>query len=344
MKLLIFGTMIFLQTQIAFAMNTLNISAGPSAPKDTTEQRFVLTSGASRSGGGEHFILKLGAPKTVTEIKITTYSASRNGKNLIRAVNGLNGATPIAIPELSQFSKVTAGNPTNYNGLVMIADGSYVQANPNQAFTGLDFTVEGFSNDDTSLVFQISFAEELTEQQFIMTRSIKRAETIGSLIDESNYAKFGANELNKLMNAGTAPVMGDLVGKSFVCSSYTKLDASQINLKTRGYYASADGGLLSSSDLEGSDVIWGTTPIGVATRIQNQNGCGLYFTQNVIRKTASGSLIAEVIVDLEAYVALCAAAGYDADGVRAVEANSTFPSAIAPQYVVDSYEYCRPAN
>jgi hypothetical protein len=30
--------------------------------------------------------------------------------------------------------------------------------------------------------------------------------------------------------------------------------------------------------------------------------------------------------------------------VEAVEANSTFPSAINPKYVVNAYEFCHPAN
>jgi hypothetical protein len=78
--------------------------------------------------------------------------------------------------------------------------------------------------------------------------------------------------------------------------------------------------------------------------IANQNGCGNFATYNVVRKTPSGNLIAEVNFDLNNYVQLCTGAGYDADGTRAVETNSTFPSVVNSNFVVDSYEFCRMAN
>lgn len=328
----------------ASATTTLSVAYGASVPNDPTGQTYVQTPGPSRTGGGEHFVLQLSSGKNVTSIKLSGFSTSRNGKSLVRSVTAISGATKISLPNLSQFSKITAGNPQNYNGLVMLVDGSYVEATPNQVLSQIDFTVEGFSNNDSSLLIQITFADGLAEEEFIFSRSGANREKFGGLINEDDYAKFSASILSTLMKKGAAAQVEDVVNKTFVCSSFTKLDSPSINVKTRAYAMNATGTLQSTSERESSPRVWTATGAGLATTIVNQNGCGVFSTYNVIRKTPAGNLIAEVNLDSEAYVNLCVNAGYDADGVRAVQSNSTFPSVVRPDFVANSYEYCRVQN
>lgn len=334
----------FAAVSSANAATTLSVAYGASVPKDPSGLTYVQTGGPSRSNGGEHFILKMSPAKTVTDIKISGFSTGKAGKSLIHGVTATTGATTVSLPALSQFSKVTAGNPQNYSGSVMLPDSTYVEATPNQVYSQLDFVVEGFSNDDASLLLQITTSEGLVESEFMLTRTGSHSDqTVGGLINEANYAKFTANELTKLMTNGALPQAADVAGKTYVCSSYSKLDNSEINLKSRAYFMSGST-LQSSSDVEGANLNWTATTAGLTTTIANQNGCGNYATYNVVRKTPGGNLIAEVNLDLNNYVQLCVGAGYDADGIRSVETNSTFPSVVNPNFVVDSYEFCHPAN
>lgn len=329
----------------ANAATTLSAAFGSSVPNDPNGQTYVQTWGPSRSGGGEHFILKMSPAKTVTSIKISGFSTGRAGRSLIHNAVVTSGATSSAVPALFQFSKVTTGNPQNYNGKVMLPDSTNVEVAPNQVISQIDITVEGYSNDDASILFQVTTEEGLTESEFMLTRTGSHSDqTIGGLINEANYAKFTINELTKLVTAGALPVAADVAGKTYVCSSYSKLDNSQINLKNRAYTVAANGSLQSSSDIEGSNLVWTATTAGLTTVIANQNGCGVFTTYNVVRKTPAGNLIAEVNLDLEKYVQLCVSAGYDEQGTRAVQQNSTFPSGINPAYVVNSYEFCRLQN
>ena len=267
-------------------------------------------------------------------------STGHAGKSLVHSVTASSGATAISLPGLSQFSKISAGNPQNYNGSVMLIDNTFVEATPNQAYTQLDFVIEGYTNDDASLLLQVTTAENLAEQEFMLTRPAHPEQSVGALINEANYAKFTANDLAKLMTNGVVAQAADVVGHTYTCSSYSKLDNAEINLKSRTYFVANNGTLQSASDIEGANLTWTQAAVGLAAVIANRNGCGNYATYNVVRKTPSGGLIAEVNLDLNAYVDLCANAGYDADGTRAVETNSTFPSVLNPNYVVDSYEYC----
>lgn len=329
----------------ANAPTTLNVAFGSSVPQDSSGQTYVEKAGPSRANGGEHFVLKLNAAKMITSIKITGFSLSHSGKSLIHSATAVAGATHLPLPALFQFTQVTAGNPANSKGLVLLADNSFVEATPNQALSQLDLVIEGYSNDDASFLLQITTTDEWFENQFMLTRTGPHSEqSVGALINEENYAKFSSSDLNKLMLAGTPAQATDLVSKTFVCSSYTKLDSPEINLKKRTYFSSANGSLQSSSDLEGTNLNWSATSAGLTTPIANQNGCGTYTTYNVLRRTPSGNLIAEINLDLKNYVQLCTNAGYDAVGTQAIETNSTFPSVIDPNFVVDSYEFCHLAN
>lgn len=325
-------------------VNVLSLALGASVPADGTGRTLAEKDGPSRSSGGEHFILKLNRAKTVSDIKITAYSTGHAGKALIHSVTGLAGATSIALPELSQFNKVTAGNPQNYRGLVMLTDTAFVESHPNQAFSKLDFVIEGYTNNDASVLIEVTSTDGFTQNEFLLSRTGPHSdETLGQLIDEDNYAKFTPEQLSQLMNNGTQPQAADLIGKTYVCSSYTKLDNAQIDFKTRAYFANGNV-IQSNSDFEDQNRAWKPTADGLVATIANQNGCGTFITQNVLRETGSGNLISEIDLDLQNYLNLCTNAGYDADGTKAVELNSTFPSVISPKAVVNAYEFCRPAN
>lgn len=345
MKIKMFGviSLFTLFSWSAMAEN-LNFAFGASVPTESNLQNKSQPFGPSRSNGGEHFVLKFASLRTVTSIRLTSFSAARTGKNLVRAVTAQAGATTVALPGLVQFNKVTVGNPTNYDGNVMLTDSSFVEVTPNQGFSQVDFQIEGFSNDDTSILIQIVTAEAVPETQFILTRTGEHSDlTFGQMISEAGFAKFNADNLKSLMTQGTIPQAGDVAGKSFVCSSYSKLDKAQVDFKSRAYVLNGSA-LVSHSDLEVPDLTWEAKATGLLALISKRNGCGNFTSYHLVRLTPAGNLIAEVSVDLNAYVQLCVSAGYDEAGTRAVELNSTFPSVVSPTLVVDAYEFCHLAN
>jgi|GEM_PF-2085205 len=317
--------------------NQLNVAFGASVPVDSSGQTLTEKTGPSRASGGEHFVVRFGRAKNITDIKLTAYSAGHAGKALIHSVTAMNGTTKVSIDALSQFAKVTAGNPTNYQNLVMLPDTAFVQTTPNQAFTQLDIVIEGFTNNDISVLLQVSSSDAIAAKDYLISRS-SVADTLGGLIDESKFAKFTTADLQSLMTQAEVPAAADLAGKTFSCSNYPRLDANQVNYKTRTY-AEANGALVSNSDLEGQNV-WTATPAGLQMSIDNFNGCGKYASFNILRMTAGGNLISEIVVVLDDFLNLCEAAHYDRNAVRDVELNSTFTSVLDPKYVVDSYEFC----
>lgn len=324
---------------------SLDVSFGTGVPEDGNSQTLNQPFGASRANGGEHFVLKFGTAKTITNIKISSFSASGLGKNLIRSVSGVNGKKSSSLPELFQFKSVTIGNPVDYKGLALLPNGSFVEASPNQSFNSLDVNIEGFANDDTSFLLQVSTAEDLAIEQFLLTRTGPHKDLVlGELLDESAFAKFSPAQLANLMKRGSAPDAAALFDKTYLCSTYSKLDGTTVDQKSRRYYQGASGELLSESNFEGSDILWSSSQNSFATAIPMQNGCGAFTIQNMVRQTPNGNLISELVVDLESYVSLCESAGYDPSGTRALEMNTTFPSVLDSKYVVGVYEYCRLSN
>lgn len=321
----------------------LNIALGTSVPADGTGQTFVLKSGPSRAGGGEHVLIQFARAKTISEIKLTAFSAGKAGKVLIHSATGINGKTKVSLDGLFQFAKVTNGNPQNYKNLVMLADTSFVSIAPQQSFQQIDLVAEGYTNNDASLLVQVTSADGLPAEEFIMSRT-SNSDSLGAMIDEGKFAKFGINELQSLMTNAVSPTTSDLDGKTFVCSTYSRLDAVKLNAKARSYFSPATGVLQSHSDLQGPVQTWTTGAYGVELKIDNPSGCGRFTTRNVVRLTGGGNLISEVVMDLENFLIQCEAAGFEKDGVRAVETNSTYPSVLDPKMVADSYEFCRPAN
>lgn len=327
---------------VAMAANTMSLAIGSSVPM--AADYLTLKSGPSRAGGGERFTVKFAGAKTVTTVKISAFSTARNGKALIHNVIGLRAGAKFALEGLYKFGTPSVGNPTNYNGKNMLTDSASIEVAPNAMFSQLEFQIEGFTNDDASVLLQITTTDDLTMSDFLVTRSAKPSESVGGLIDESRYAKFTATELSSMMAAAKTPTAAVLAGKNFVCTGYSKLNPTRVNFKERSFAMSADGKLQSESDLEGGTQTWTASQVGLVRSIQNTNGCGNFTSYQIIRSVGSGSTISEIVVDHEAYVKLCVGAGYDENAVRTVEKNSTYPSAVNAKYSVGAYEFCTIQN
>lgn len=334
------STFVFLSASTAMAANQLNIAIGTSVPM--TADLLSLKSGPSRAGGGERFIMKFAGTKTITGIKLSAFSTARNGKALIHNAVGVKGTTKVALDGLYKFGAPSTGNPTNHNGKNMLTDSSSVEIAPNAQFSQLEFTIEGYTNDDASVLLQVTSTDELSLGDFLVTRTgPKNAESVGGLIDESRYAKFTAAELSSMMASAKTAVAASLAGKKFLCTGYSKLNPVRLNYKERSFSMGANGQLQSESDLEGGVQLWTSTQVGLVRKIENVNGCGNFTSYQIIRSVGSGSTISEIVTDHEAYVKLCVGAGYDENAVRTVEANSTYPSAVNSKYSVGAYEFCQ---
>jgi hypothetical protein len=331
-----------LATGVASA-SQLNLALGSSVPADPSGATLIEKAGPTRASGGEHIVVRLNGAKTITEIKLSAFSNGKAGKVLIHNATGTAAAAVVSLDGLFKFASATDGNPTNYQNLVMLPDAASVRVTPAQAFSRLEFVVEGFTNNDASLLISITASEDLPAQDYLITRT-GSAEVVGGMIDESGYKKFSSDNLKNLMTGATTSVAADLVGKTYVCTSYTKLDTAEIDFKTRTFAQAANGDLISNSDLEDPNLAWASTAEGLEATILDSSGCGHFVTKNIVRQTGSGNLISEVVLNLNDYVNLCAGAGYDPSAVQAVETNSTFASVVDPAYVVNAYEFCRPSK
>jgi hypothetical protein len=318
-------------TQVAIAF-------GGSVPIDPSGHTFTEKEGPSRANGGEHIVIKFARTKTISDIKLTGYSSGHAGKSLIHNVIATNGTTKTSLDALFQFKKITTGNPQNYQNLVMLPDTTSVETAPNLSVTQIDFVIEGFTNNDASVLLQISSNDGLPVEDFMVTRT-GDSETIGGLIDESKYAKFNTSDLQALISRGKTPAASELNGKTFICTNYSRLNATQVNVKARAY-AVTNNVLMSTSDLQGAPKVWTTTNEGLQAVVDDVSGCGPFQSFNIVRMTSGGNLVSEVVIDLESYLTQCEKAGYDRNSMNGIETNETFPSIINSKYVVNSYEFC----
>lgn len=344
MRILVLGLFASCLAQAALA-NDLNVGFGASVPKESGAS-VIEKSGPSRVSGGEQFTISFRGYKTITSVRLTDFSASHQGKLLIRSalafyVDGNGNVNQVRLEGLTQFSKVTAGNPENYQNLVMLADGHYVEVAPGATYYEIQLTIEGFSNSDAGMLLQIGTAEGVQPADFVIKRT-GSTEIAGGYIDENNYANFSIGELANLMKTGTHPALDDLAGHSFVCSGFNKPSAPQIDFKTRTWYNN-NGALQSSTNLDGTLATWSPTQEGWSMPISNKNGCGQYTTNNIIRKTAGGNLVSEVEINRYNYLVQCANAGYDWNAQAAELDSETYPAVVNPAYRALSYEFCRPA-
>jgi hypothetical protein len=319
---------------------TLNVSIGGSVPKDPSGQTLLEKAGPATKAS-EKFVIRFTQPKNITSLRITAHSASRKGKVLVSAATAYRGAAPTILDGLSSFAKAAGGGKIENNkGLVMMGDAVYVEVLPNAPFSRIELSVQGLISSDASFLLQIGLDGAITPAEFLITRS-NTGDVLGTLVNESSYAKFTADQVKGLMALSVEPSADDLAGHTYSCTSYTKTDSTRADFKTRVYSRGAAGELVSQSDAEPAGAVWAHDANGLALTIANHNGCGAYNTYNVARMTGSGNLVSEIVLDLENYISLCAAAGYDTTSTRELEAYSTFPSLLNSKYVVGSYEFCR---
>jgi hypothetical protein len=337
-SLLLLVSCLFSAGALANAPTQISLAFGLSVPADPSGATFVEKQGPSRSSGGEHFVIKFARAKTISDIKLTGYSSGHAGKSLIHSAVGTNGTVKTSLDAIVQFKKVTTGNPQNYNDLVMLPDTTSVETAPNLAFAQIELAVEGFTNNDASLLVQVSSNDGLGTEDFMVTRT-GDSETIGGLIDETKYAKFAPADVQALIARGSIPDAAALDGKTFTCTNYTRLNATQVNVKARAY-SIANGVLMSTSDLQGPAKVWTATAEGLTAPEDNVSGCGHFASVNIVHMTAAGNLVSEVVLNLENYLTQCEKAGYDRDHMRDIETNETFPSVINSAYVVNAYEFC----
>jgi hypothetical protein len=322
------------------------IGFGTSVPKDgsvTTTER----TGISRAGGGERFTVTFRNYKTVNRIRLTGYSTGKAGKVLVHTALGLvtydNGThEQINFEGLSQFAKATAGNPTNYNNNSMLENTHYVEVTPNAPFNELQITVEGFTNNDASMVMELETAEDLPAEDYIIHRT-GAEEVAGAFIDEANYPALTGPELSSLVEHGSMPGIENLAGNTFVCTSYVKGSPAQVDYKTRSYYDN-NGALQSASNIDSTMATWVNTEQGWTLGTTAKNGCGKFNLRTILRMTAAGNIIGELNINRYDYLTLCANAGIDWNAQAARFDNESYPSVINPD--IDrtaGYEFCRPS-
>ncbi|MGZ3694727.1 MAG: hypothetical protein ACXWQO_11130 [Bdellovibrionota bacterium] len=145
---------------------------GPSLPAVDGTISWGPSDEVSRVGGGEKVALTFRTPKTLSSLKLTAFSKSGKGSVLIRAVTASLKAKPKSISTkltgLSDFAQAQAG--TNYKGLVMLANGDAVAIAPNQAFSKITFTLEGFKKDDASLLVEFNSADKILDSDWNIER------------------------------------------------------------------------------------------------------------------------------------------------------------------------------
>ena len=346
MRLLILGLFI---SAFAYAdVNNANIGFGASVPKDGGTSA-VEANGPSRAKGGERFTIQFRNYKTVTKIRLTASSKSKQGKILIHDAVGTvtygdGTSAQTTFTGLTEFDKVTSGNPDKYEtNFVMLQDSHYVEVTPNAPFNQIYITVEGFTNNDIGMLLQLEASDGLPIEDFLISRT-GNSEIAGAYINEADYANFKSGQLSALIQNGTNPMIETLAGHSYVCSGYVKNNPAQVDYKTRQYFNN-NGALQSASNLDSSLVTWVMTEEGWTMGVDQHNGCGTYQTMNILHITPEGNLVSEVDLDRYNYLTLCSNAGYDWNAQDAQLTSETYPSVISPTiYRTNSYEFCRPAS
>ncbi len=73
---------------------------------------------------------------------------------------------------LYNFAKIGKNDhPENYQNLVMLNDTASVEVAVGQEVTDLDLTLEGFANNDASLLVVIETDGEVTPKEFLISRT-----------------------------------------------------------------------------------------------------------------------------------------------------------------------------
>lgn len=318
----------------------LDFAYGNSLPGTKAGDTYVDPDGPSRMNGGERISIRFRNPKAITALRLTAYSKSGLGKVLVR--NAV--ADSALMPELFKFSDAKNGQPENYKGLVMLNAGSYIESTPNRALQNIEVTVEGFANNDSTILVELNSAEGFAYSDFVIRRS-RTGEQIGGFFDEAAYKTFTPARVRRLMRLSQTPTFDQLNGTTWVCSSYAPNLAPSIDLFTRRYFSPAPGVLQSTSDKNGQPVTWILTQEGWKLPLDpDPSTCGPIAQTKILRFTPAGNLVAENVIDRDAVTRACLRAGFPLWQINDWIARETLPSVVNNRYNTRYYDFCRPAK
>lgn len=341
----LFALCAVLTTNAFASTNQLDVGFGPSITKGSGNRILSLPAGVSRNNGGEHLYVSFKSPKNILSLKVVGYSASRTGKVLIRSASVVTDSNQnIGLEGLTNFSKIGLNDRAENNqNLVMLSDLASVTVEPKQALTSIDLVVEGFANNDASVLLQIVSSDDLSTKEFIVTRSGSGSESVGEYFDERNYARFTIPQIQLLMKISKTPTINDLAGKTFSCSIYNSDAPVSLEYKTRQYFVGNTPNVLqSSTDLSSSSTVWIRNQYGwTISNTSKTKYCGPIANRLVARMTPEGNLVGEWMVEINEFVQACELKNYNGAETRASILKWNPLSIIDPKFVSSSYEFCR---
>lgn len=138
---------------------------GPSLPENILSTTLLDPAHPNRTTPGELITVEFKSLKDVKEVRLTAYSKAGDGSVLIRKVSAsiLDAShtpaqvTSVDLPELYDASVARSGNFSRYEktGNVMLKAYNHISMDLNQTAQKLAFQVEGFKNNDTTLLIEV---------------------------------------------------------------------------------------------------------------------------------------------------------------------------------------------
>lgn len=318
----------------------LDFAYGQSLPGTKAGDTFTDPRGPSRNTGGEKISISFRTPKTISAIRLTAYSKSGTGKILIRNVV----ADSALMPELFKFADVKLGAPVDYQGLVMLNAGSYVETLPARPIQNMAITVEGFTSNDTTILVELASADGFAHSDFLIRRSRTGTE-IGGYFDEMAYRGFTAQSAKRLMSLSKDPTLNELNNTTWVCSGYARNAAANIDFKTRHFFSPAPGQLQSTTDKKSTPATWILTQEGWKLPLEGRStNCGYVADNYIMRITPSGNLIKELAMDRNEIMRACLRSGFQRYQIEDFLNKQTLRSVVSDRLAVTYYEFCRPAK
>jgi len=170
-----------------FWLTTIKI--GPSVPAADPKFNFTATSselmpgkgGPSRRPGGEVFAFTFVDPKmktvpnTIIAIRLVAYSKSGKGKVLVHQAEMSPAQPKGTFASMTNYASILSGTKAeNYNGAVLLGPGDFVGvSSPNGLkMNTVQLTLEGFGNDDASVVVQLQYAQSAAGEKLLSDRRV----------------------------------------------------------------------------------------------------------------------------------------------------------------------------
>ncbi|MGZ3734778.1 MAG: hypothetical protein ACXVC0_07455 [Bdellovibrionota bacterium] len=127
-----------------------------------------------RREGGETVEINFWYPLRVSNIRLSVVSKSGNGAVLVREFRanmvGPNDNGYTSIPPLYLFENLGAGNPVNFQGFDLLANQHFVSFKQNLQIQNITLQLEGFRDDDSALLLQISSPQSVTNKEIDIAR------------------------------------------------------------------------------------------------------------------------------------------------------------------------------